>query len=191
MHPVQEWIRLRKSGMSVRRIARHAGVSEWMVHDRFKRAEFKPSWSKPLLDQAQAAWVAGVIDCDGMITASIVMNAKGAILVHVVARVHQVSPLIPSRLEELCGGRVNVVKPRGGDKRKQFAWNLNANGCRWLLPQIRQWLLPKRERCDVATELLSLPKATGEDADVVWTRRRELVTQLRRLNRRGRKAWEE
>lgn len=140
-------------------------------------------WKSESLSVAEASWVAACIDCEGTITAHAVPDKSRSYRgVQVFSRVQMTCQLVPQRLRQLCGGSFSGPKPRQAGHKPIYLWNIAANGCRYLLPQILPTLLTKRRQAEVALAILGGNRQghSMPNGELV-----PLLEEMRRLNARG------
>lgn len=185
------WIALSKSGRSTRSIAQEYRLSEWSIRTGFRNAGFIPDpWIMPKLTPENCAWIAAVIDCEGMLTVHTPVNKyRGGRNLQVYARVQMTVQSVPDRLKELCGGTLGAMRRRSPNDANQPScyWNLASNGLRWLLPQILPYLLVKRRHAEIIIRILATNRRGRRDR-MSFTELEPLLREIRFLNQRGKKS---
>lgn len=113
-------------------------------------------WKADPLSEADRAWVAACLDCEGTITAFAKSNkhrgrTRG---VGVAVKVSMTALPVLQKLHSLClGSLFGPVKAKRGHS-DIYVWCLAANGCRYLLPQILPHLLLKRRQAEIVLQIL-------------------------------------
>lgn len=177
-----------ESDGSILSMAKKIGVSEWTVSQVAKRHKLsRPLWKiQRVLSKVERVWIAAVIDCEGSIVLHVpwVRNAR---CVQIYIRVNMVNYEIPRRLYGLCGGTIRLKwrKDKDGNRKPQWYWNITANGCRWLLPQIFPYLIEKRRRAEILIEVLN---NNGKAKRMPSKKLFGLIIELRQLNHKGLKG---
>lgn len=175
---VSAWMDDSTQGMSLIAIHKKHGVKMWDVRREFLKRGFRAkAVLRAPLSESQCAWVAAVIDCEGMLTIHTPNNH-----VQIFSKVNMVGNEITERLHVLTGGSCFESKARPPHERKQYIWHLASNGLRWLLPQILPHLLVKRRHAEILIEVLA-NNWRGHRMNQITLDER--IKELRALNTRG------
>jgi hypothetical protein len=142
------------------------------------------------MDETMYAYLAGIIDGEGSISARFGSNAKGRNpTLHLDLMVINTNTRLIAWLLENFGGR---AKPRQfHDGRKVvYEWVLAMRGAANLLPHVLPYMLLKREQAEIALKMasLALPYGAARKRGIspeLQAERAALLAELRRLNRKG------
>lgn len=179
-----------RHGGSILSFAKSCGRSAWYVNERAKLLGIsKKQWQRDEeLSAVDRAWIAACIDCEGTITVHVPWNKpRKCRNIQCYIRVNMVNKSIPLRLYDLCGGSLKqkIRRAKDGNRRSQWYWNITANGCRWLIPQILTYLIEKRKHAEILDEIL---RGNGTHARMDRMRLCDLINELRGLNTKGFRA---
>lgn len=145
-----------------------------------------------LLDESEAAYIAGFLDADGSIHLQIKKrNAKGKHNYHF----HPVINFANNRvavldwIQEKCGGfGVNKKKYKNHPKDRSYTLTFSSAVIRWLLPQIEPYLILKREQARLMIEYTRMTREVrgGHVKSDLWLKNMrkylEIYTKIRCLN---------
>lgn len=144
----------------------------------------KQNWdNRASLTAIDATWVACCIDCEGCIVIHVVPNRKkGCRNVMCYARVNMVNEGMVRKLHDLCGGSIKHKPATSPTRRAQWYWNISANGCRWILPQILPFMIEKRRHAEV---MLSVLNGNRRGSPMHPLKLIPLLDEIKRLNVKG------
>ena len=140
----------------------------------------------PPMTETQAAYLAGFLDGEGHFAVNRHKrkdNCSGYRYAGVI-RVSQAHRDVMDFIRSFAGGSMGFVPSRGNHKSQwNIAWSPNA--CRWLLPQIRPYLIRKAEVADVLQEFLDGVSARANYGRVDTDKQSDLYNRAKYLNQRG------
>lgn len=148
------------------------------------------------LTPAELGYIAGIIDGEGYIGANFTMVQDKAPYARVRLTVANTSLPLIEWLRDKCGGWINNLNSTEYRKahphhKPAWQWQLSAGGASALLRLVREYLVIKRDRADIAIRLAELAeesRALGRKNGVPETITKErivLIDELRRLNKKG------
>lgn len=185
--------RLYRSGLTLVQVARKFGRSTAAVSFWLKDVGQKTRGNnyfvapKRKLTKADAMWMASALDCEGTITFH-----SGKSQFQTVVRIEMCSAAFVRRVGGLCGGWSGIDLPQRGNRKPHSIWQVNANGARWLLPQILRFLIVKRRQAELVLEVLSINRM-GKRRTEKTVRRcyriRDEMWELNKRGKRGRDTW--
>lgn len=145
-------------------------------------------YEKDKLTSVEAAWVAAVIDCEGMITVHTPWNKQRQNRnLQFYTRVHMTDLGVIDRLHKLCGGSKKACKRAKPHYLDSWYWNVSSNGMRWLLPQLLPFLIAKHRHAEIALEILSRNRR-GFRGQMPFTELEPLLVEMRSLQKGGYKG---
>lgn len=141
-------------------------------------------------DERTLAYVAGIVDGEGHIGASVALS-RGSISPSINMRVVIVNTdrrLVDWLCETLACGSVAAI---GKDERNsrwkiRYRWQIYGKNAREFLCAIKPWLVIKREQAELAIELSRRERRGVALTAETVERRSTLYGDLRRLTKRGR-----
>ena len=132
------------------------------------------------LSVAQASYIAGCIDCDGSITLKKRWNRDGSGYAPMVV-IGQAKPQLVERMKEMIGE--GVITPCRHREYMFYEYRLCSNGCRQLLPQIKEYLVLKKEQAETVLEYLKTVTKGGKRIEPsVIDIRNKLHAKMAKLN---------
>jgi hypothetical protein len=150
---------------------------------------FNGGSSDRLLSPTQAAYLAGFIDGEGCLTIGRAkkVESRAGFTYFAIVTIGNTNLDALHAILRICGnGKIQL-----SDKRKALGHKpmyrilFGANQIRWLLPQIRQYLLIKGQQADILASFLAA-KVNGRNvSDSDWQRLEDWRGQIRALNKRG------
>lgn len=151
-----------------------------------------PIATKPLSD-VEASYIAGFLDGEGsffMVLEPRKENRSGyRIAPHLDAS--QVRPAVLEWIQDRCGGRMRLEDKSNAKNNAQNCWRIawQPNQQRWLIPQIKPYLIVKRELAELFEEFLKLTSGSANygkfNGEHLW----EIYQQVRQHNHRGRQPF--
>jgi hypothetical protein len=140
----------------------------------------------PPLTDVQAAYLAGFLDGEGHFGINRHKrkdNCSGYRYGGSI-RVSQTEQDVMKFIQSFAGGAMGFCTGKGNNKDQ---WNLfwSPNACRWLLPQIRPYLIRKAEIADVLQEFLDNVRARENYGRTDTEKQNDLYNRAKYLNQRG------
>jgi hypothetical protein len=141
--------------------------------------------------QANAMWLAGVLDCEGSVSARVFTNDSGGESVVAWMRVTMMDRQVCDRISEITG-----VGRQFQDKRGAYTWHAASQQVRYVLERIWPYLLIKQRQALAAIELCR--HVADRNARGAWSPltaddlayRRRIVEAIRTWNKRDDYPWE-
>lgn len=159
-------------------------------------AKFKSTnrWVDRPLSAEEAAYIAGFIDGEGSIFFVLekrTQNRSGYRIAPYFS-VAQVRRPVLEWIREKCGGRLWVEDRSNTQYDSQDCWKLlwTPKQMRWLLPQLRPYLIVKARCADLMMEFLSLTTAQANYGKYDGERQWEIYQLVKAENSRGRSDYE-
>ena len=142
------------------------------------------------LTPTQRAYIAGIVDGEGTLS---IVHQKGedSNRYAITFRVSNTDRVLLDWLVKTTGaGRVSLVHPSLKWDRPNikplYSWYVNATTSRWLLPQIKKYLIIKKEQADIMIRWLQNNKHRGKSVtpeENAW--KRIMCDRVKSLNHRG------
>ena len=149
------------------------------------RAQVEKRKRDELLTDVQAAWIAAVIDCEGMLSIHTPWNKiRRNRNLQYNCRVQMTDEKIILQLQTFCGGSTRTNTRPKTHYRQSWCWNIYANGLRWLLPQLLPYLIVKQRHAAIAIEVLS-KNSRGPGNQMSFETIKPLLYELRGLQKSG------
>lgn len=140
----------------------------------------------PLLDVAQRAYAAGVIDCDGSIWICRSSRGRQRATHSVRVNVTNTRPeLIDWFSHYLVGSSAGQSYTKNSRAKSVSRWQATSLNAKHVLEQVLPFLVLKREQALVALEFCSTLEVGGKLPDGLFSLREELYQKMRKLNKRG------
>ena len=144
-----------------------------------------PTWTARVMSPCEAAWVAGIIDGEGTITARTKPYPGGKRYQIVSLSACNTDLDLIARLVEFTGiGRLHYQE-RVNHKRKEiWQWRTDQRQAAMVLEQLLPWLTAKRRVAELLLEMQSL-RRPGKYLDGALERQRQIIAEVRACNQRG------
>ena len=188
-YPIDEWIEKFKTGSTYQEISEEYSVSIYAVRYHLnKRGHFlaKLAALKEPLSEPDKAWIAAVIDCEGIITIHNPLHKNGSRQLQHYCRVQMVDNEVTKKLYELCGGSyIDHIESYKPNQRAVSYWHITPRIMRWLFPQLLPYILIKKRRMEITLEILSKRYRGSSKTELPDEKLFELYQEMRTLNRRG------
>lgn len=146
------------------------------------------------MNDIDKGWLCGIIDADGSISfARRRRKLKLTNFGHTWTPKIEVSSVCKEEIDNIqriCENRGNTCwhYPKRG--KPSLRWALQANGCRWLLPQIAKHLVTKKKQAELLLEVLKINVKRGrtERPREAEEKLQEIYKKIRKLHQRGLQA---
>ena len=181
---------IKKSAWQKRHNVRRSQKRRWLRAQKEARIGFHTvkslAWPKKKLTPSQAMWIAGVIDCEGCLVLGSYWNKhRNSYNYHVAVQVQMTDREVIDQLARWCDGPVFFYQTKNPKHKSTWEWRLAANGTRWLLPQIRKFLLIKHQQADLLLRFLTISKRGFRRAEHN-PEAQAIRAEVAKLNYRGR-----
>ena len=157
-------------------------------------AKTKNEWREAPLSDKDAAYIAGFIDGEGSFYFVLErrMENRSGLRVAPNMSVSQVRSEVLDWIVQRCGGRLRFVCRENSALDAQDCWSINwsPNQMRWLIPQLRPYLIVKRRVAELMLEFLSLTAAQANYGKYNGKRQWEIYQLVKSENKRGRADYE-
>jgi hypothetical protein len=136
--------------------------------------------------ETDLAYMAGIIDGEGTISARRRKNQQGARYVDFMLSVANTDERLIRWIHERFSGSIDFRQQRQSDIHKPlWRWTTSATNGELVIVAVRPYLVIKQAQADLYLELRETIGNGYMLTDEIKAKREELVTELHRLNKRG------
>lgn len=191
----EQLVVLLQQGLPDREIANRLGVKRPSVAKRRAQLGYPPNPSrylptKFLLSEVDKGYIAGMIDGEGTISIS-QFHRNGGITLIPYIKIGNTNKDVITYLHERIGGNAQTRHRPGNDHHKPCYYTVTSSGARvlGLLPEILPYLIIKRKQAELLMEFCQsrFHALNGKSSKEAHYSQREweLLTEIRKLNRKG------